>query len=117
MTLIGGAAATWPLAARAQQTTTRTIGWLSLRSSDTKTETNILTAFREGLAQTGYVEGKNLTIEYRFSEGLYDRLPALAADLVQRQVAVLVTARGTQIVKVAPGATATIPIGFLAAGD
>jgi putative ABC transport system substrate-binding protein len=80
---VPGAAAAWPLTARAQQTTTRTVGWLSIRSSDTKSEINILTAFREGLAQTGYVEGKNLTIEYRYSEGQYDQLPALAADLVQ----------------------------------
>jgi putative ABC transport system substrate-binding protein len=107
----------WPLGARAQQTTTRTIGWLSLRSSDTKTETNILAAFREGLGQTGYIEGKNLTIEYRFSDGQYDLLPALAADLVQRRVAVLVTSGGTQVVKVAQAASATIPIVFATAGD
>jgi len=115
--LIAGAAAASPLAAHAQQTTTRTIGWLSLRSSDTKTETNILAAFREGLAQTGYVEGRNLTIEYRFSEGQYDLLPALAADLVQRRVAVLVTSGGTQVVKVAQAASSAIPIVFATAGD
>ena len=114
---MAGSAAAWPPAARAQQTTTRVIGWLSVRSPDTKTEANILTAFREGLAQTGYVEGRNLTIEYRFSEGQYDRLPALAADLVQRRVAVLVTSGGTQVVKVAQAASATIPIVFSTAGD
>jgi putative ABC transport system substrate-binding protein len=111
------AAAAWPLTARAQQTTTRTIGWLSVRSPDTKTETNILAAFREGLAQTGYVEGRNLTIEYRFGDGQYDKLPALAADLVQRRVAVLATSGGTQVVKVAQAASATIPIVFSTAGD
>ena len=75
----------------------RTIGWLSLRSSDTERERRLLAAFREGLAQTGYVEGRNLTIELRFGDGQYDRLPALAADLVQRQVAVLVTTGGSRI--------------------
>jgi len=74
-----------PHAVRAQQTTTRTIGWLSLRSADTSTEKSILAAFRQGLNQTGYVEGRNLTIEFRFADGYYDRLPALAADLVRRQ--------------------------------
>src|SRR5262249_40378340 len=64
ITLLGGAAAAWPLAARAQQTTSRTIGWFSLRSADTDSEKSILTAFRQGLSQTGYVEGRNLTIEF-----------------------------------------------------
>ena len=93
ITLIGAAAAGWSVAAQAQQTTTRTIGWLSLRSADTSSEKSILAAFRQGLGQTGYVEGRNLTIEYRFGDGQYDRLPALAADLVRRQVEVLVTDR------------------------
>ena len=83
MTLLAGTTATWPLVARAQQTATRTIGWLSLRSADTSTEKSILAAFRQGLNQTGYVEGRNLTIEFRFADGrydrLHDRLPALAA--------------------------------------
>jgi putative ABC transport system substrate-binding protein len=114
---MAGAAAAWPLTVHAQQTTTRIIGWLSVRAPDTKTETNILAAFREGLAQTGYVEGKNLAIEYRFGEGHYDQLPALAADLVQRRVVVIVTSGGTNIVKVAQAASATIPIVFTTAGD
>jgi len=88
---LGGAAVAMPRAARAQQTTTRTIGWLSLRSADTSTEKNILAAFRQGLNQTGYVEGRNLTIEFRFADGQHDRLPAFAADLVRRQVEVLMT--------------------------
>jgi putative ABC transport system substrate-binding protein len=115
--LLGGAAAGWPLGVCAQQATMRTIGWLSLRSSDTDTETSILAAFRKGLNQTGYVEGRNLTIEFRFGEGHYDRLPALAADLVRRQVAVLVTSGGTPIARVAQAATTTIPIVFATAND
>jgi len=102
-----------PHAVRAQQTTTRTIGWLSLRSADTST----LAAFRQGLNQTGYVEGRNLTIEFRFADGYYDRLPALAADLVRRQVEVLMTGGGTNVARVAQAATTTIPIIFATAND
>jgi ABC-type uncharacterized transport system substrate-binding protein len=116
ITLLGGAAA-WPLAARAQQTTSRTIGWFSLRSADTDSEKSILTAFRQGLSQTGYVEGRNLTIEFGFADGQYDRLPILAADLVRRRVEVLVTAGGTSITRVAQAATTTIPIIFATAND
>jgi putative ABC transport system substrate-binding protein len=114
---LGGVAATWPLTARAQQTTSRTIGWFSLRSADTDTEKIILAAFREGLGQTGYVEGRNLTIEFGFADGQYDRLPLLAADLVRRRVEVLVTAGGTNITRVAQAATTTIPIIFATAND
>jgi len=106
-----------PHAVRAQQTTTRTIGWLSLRSADTSTEKSILAAFRQGLNQTGYVEGRNLTIEFRFADGYYDRLPALAADLVRRQVEVLMTGGGTNVARVAQAATTTIPIIFATAND
>ena len=98
---LGGAAVVMPHAARAQQTAARTIGWLSLRSADTSTEKSILAAFRQGLNQTGYVEGRNLTIELRFGDGHYDRLPALATDLVRRQVEVLVTGGGTNVARVA----------------
>ena len=115
--VLSGVAATWPLAARAQQTKARTIGWLSLRSADTSTEKSILAAFRQGLNQTGYVEGRNLTIEFRFGDGYYDRLPALAADLVRRQVEVLVTGGGTNVARVAQAATTTIPIIFGTAND
>jgi putative tryptophan/tyrosine transport system substrate-binding protein len=114
---LGGIAATWPLAAGAQQTTSRTIGWFSLRSADTDTEKSILTAFRQGLSQTGYVEGRNLTIEFGFADGQYDRLPGLAAELVRRRVEVLVTAGGTNIARVAQAATTTIPIIFATAND
>src|SRR4051812_2766173 len=113
---LGGAAA-WPAVAGAQQTAIRTIGWLSIRAAGTETETNVLAAFREGVAQKGYIEGKNLKIEFRFGEGQYDRLPMLAAELVRHQVAVLVTSGGTQTVQAAQAATGTIPIVFATAGD
>jgi ABC-type uncharacterized transport system substrate-binding protein len=106
-----------PLAARAQQATTRTVGWLSLRSADTTTEQNVLAAFRQGLNQTGYVEGRNLAIEFRFADGQYDRLPALAAELVRRRVEVLMTSGGTNVARAAQAATSTIPIIFGTAND
>jgi putative ABC transport system substrate-binding protein len=114
--VLGGAAA-WPLAARAQQTTSHTIGWFSLRSADTDSEKSNLAAFRQGLSQTGYVEGRNLTIELVFADGQYDRLPVLAADLVRRRVEVLVTTGGTAIARVAQATTTTIPIIFATAND
>jgi len=112
ITLFGGASA-WPLAARAQQQARRTIGWLSARSISS----DILTGFRQGLSETGYVEGKNLTIDYRWAEGQYDRLQALAADLVRSQVAVIVTAGGPQVARAAQAATSTIPIVFQSGSD
>jgi ABC-type uncharacterized transport system substrate-binding protein len=115
--VLSGAAATLPYAVSAQQTAMRTIGWLSARSSDTEREARSLAAFREGLAQTGYVEGRNLTIELRFGDGQYDRLPAFAADLVQREVAVLVTTGGSRIAKLAQAATTIIPIVFTTGSD
>src|SRR5262245_55987576 len=115
--VLSGAAATLPLAANAQQTAMRTIGWLSPRSSNTEREASSLAAFREGLAQTGYVEGRNLTIELRFGDGEYDRLPAFAADLIRRQVAVLVTTGGSRIARMAQAARTTIPIVFTTGSD
>ena len=93
MRLVGGAAVVWPLAARAQQTTLPVIGYLSSRSPSESA--HIVAAFRQGLKEAGFVDGQNVAIESRFAEGNFDRLSALAADLVRRQVNVLVATGGT----------------------
>jgi len=112
ITLLGGAAA-WPVAARAQQATPPAIGFLTSRAAGA--DSHLLAAFREGLKEIGYQEGRSVTIEYRFAENQYSRLPELAADLARRQVAVIF-ANGVSVAS-AMAATTAIPIVFTTGGD
>src|SRR5262245_46473678 len=113
ITIVSGAVAAWPVAARTQPMPV--IGFLSGRSP--YESAGVVDAFRQGLGETGYFESRNVIIEYRWAEGRYDRLPALAVELVSRQVAAIAAVGGPVTGKAAKAATATIPIVFISGAD
>jgi putative ABC transport system substrate-binding protein len=115
ITIVGGTAATWPLVARAQQGGMPVIGFLHTASPEQNVKR--LAAFRKGLSDTGFVEGQNLTIEYRWAAGKNEDLPAMAADLVRRQVRLIATPGSTPAAVIAKAATSSIPIVFGVGAD
>src|SRR4051812_47350545 len=115
ITFLAGWMTPWPLALRAQQKAMPVIGFLGIGSPNPSSPT--LAAFRQGLSEAGYVEGQNVAVEYRWAEGRYDRLPAMAADLVGHRVAAIAATGGSVSGLAAKAATSTLPIVFSSGGD